>query len=183
MAFRKLDTPIPGVILLEPDVFGDTRGYFLELHNEKAFAEAGLGDLRFVQDNLSFSSRGTLRGLHFQAPPHAQGKLVKPLQGSVLDVVVDIRPGSPTYGQHYAVELHAETHQMLYVPPGMAHGFQVLSDQCLFFYKCTNLYHPVADGGIAWDDPDLDIPWRDIPPILSGKDQRHPRLKDFVSPF
>lgn len=183
MAFRKFETPIAGVFRLEPQVFGDTRGYFLELFNAKALAEVGLAGLNFVQDNLSCSSRGTLRGLHFQAPPYAQGKLVTPLTGSVLDVVVDIRRDSPTYGQPYAVELHAEQHQMLYVPPGLAHGFQVLSETCLFFYKCTHFYEPAADGGIAWDDPDLDIPWRDVPPVLSAKDRQHPRLAAFSSPF
>ncbi|GAB4422900.1 MAG: dTDP-4-dehydrorhamnose 3,5-epimerase [Bacteroidia bacterium] len=183
MGFRKVETTVSGVFLIEPDVFGDARGYFLELYNQQSFEAIGLGHLQFVQDNLSYSGKGTLRGLHFQAPPHSQGKLVAPLEGRVLDVVVDIRQDSPTYGQSYCVELDAASRQILYVPEGFAHGFQVLSETCLFFYKCTNNYQRKAEGGIAWDDPHLAIPWRDIPPVLSPKDMLHPRWSDFTTPF
>ena len=183
MGFRKLETSIPDVLIIQPDIFGDDRGFFMELHNEVGFAKIGLGHLRFVQDNLSSSVKGTLRGLHFQAPPHAQGKLITVLEGSVFDVAVDIRKDSPTYGQYYATELSSRDRKILYVPPGFAHGFQVLSDKCLFLYKCTDVYHPETEGGIAWNDPNLDIPWHDIPPILSQKDVHHPRLVDFDSPF
>lgn len=181
--FHKHNTSIPGVWLIEPDVFGDDRGWFKELFNQQAFESIGLGHLNFVQDNLSKSNRGTLRGMHFQAPPFTQGKLVTVMEGRVLDMVVDIRKGSPTYGQHYAVELDASKHNMLYVPEGMAHGFQVLTDQCLFFYKCTNLYAPDAEGGLAWDDPALNLPWEDIAPILSKKDLDYAPFEVFDSPF
>ncbi|MEM7660221.1 MAG: dTDP-4-dehydrorhamnose 3,5-epimerase [Bacteroidota bacterium] len=183
MGFTKSETPISDLWLIQPDVFGDSRGFFQELYNHNHFKSLGLGHLNFVQDNLSYSTKGTLRGLHYQAPPFAQGKLICPLQGSVLDVVVDIRTNSATYGKSYSVELHAEEHQMLYVPPGFAHGFQVLSDSCLFFYKCTDTYHPDAEGGLAWDDPALAIPWREIEPVLSKKDLVHPSLRDLASPF
>lgn len=183
MGFSKSETSLPDVWIIQPDVFGDERGFLLELYNHKHFDSIGLGHLSFVQDNLSFSSRGTLRGLHFQHPPYAQGKLIRPLQGKVLDVVVDLRTESPTFGQSLGVELDAEDHTMLYVPEGFAHGFQVLSDSCLFFYKCTQVYHHPSEGGIAWDDPDLRIKWADIPPILSAKDQKHPSFSEFKSPF
>ncbi|MEO0469033.1 MAG: dTDP-4-dehydrorhamnose 3,5-epimerase [Bacteroidota bacterium] len=183
MGFHKRDTSLQDVVIIEPDVFGDDRGFFKELHNSSAFAEIGLGHLHFVQDNLSQSARGTIRGLHFQRPPYAQGKLITVLQGEVLDVVVDVRKSSPTFGQSLAVELSAKTHRMLYVPEGFAHGFQVLSESCLFFYKCTNFYNRKADGGIFWNDPALNIPWRDIEPVLSEKDLNHPVLADFDTPF
>lgn len=183
MGFTKSETPISDLWLIQPDVFGDSRGFFQELYNHQHFESLGLGDLDFVQDNLSYSTRGTLRGLHYQAPPFSQGKLISALQGRVLDVVVDIRTDSPTYGKSYCVELSAEEHNMLYVPPGLAHGFQVLSETCLFFYKCTDTYHPESEGGLAWDDPALEIPWREIEPILSQKDLAHPRLADLASPF
>ncbi|MEL6676414.1 MAG: dTDP-4-dehydrorhamnose 3,5-epimerase [Bacteroidota bacterium] len=183
MAFHKLQTSLPDVIKLQPDVFGDDRGFFLELHNANAFQEIGLGQLHFVQDNLSSSTKGTLRGLHFQAPPYDQGKLICPLVGKVLDVAVDIRKDSPTYGQVMVEELDASTRTMIYIPPGFAHGFQVLSDECLFFYKCTNVYHKASEGGLAWDDPELAIPWREIEPIMSEKDLYHPTLAEFSSPF
>ncbi len=181
--FHKHKTIIAGLWLIEPDVFGDDRGWFKELFNEQAFDQIDLGHLRFVQDNLSRSSRGTLRGMHFQRPPHSQGKLVTVLEGQVLDMVVDLRLGSPTYGHHVSVELDASKHQMLFVPQGMAHGFQVLSESCLFFYKCTDTYHPESEGGLAWDDPSLALPWRDIPPILSGKDLHYAPFEEFKSPF
>ncbi|MFK7969763.1 MAG: dTDP-4-dehydrorhamnose 3,5-epimerase [Bacteroidia bacterium] len=183
MAFHKRETILEGVVELQPDVFGDKRGFFTELYNHMHFEAIGLGHLQFVQDNLSSSTQGVIRGLHFQGPPHAQGKLVSVLQGAVLDVAVDVRPGSTTYGQHVAVELSAEKLNMLYVPPGFAHGFQVLSETCLFSYKCTNFYNKESEGGLLWNDPALAIPWRDVPANVSPKDQVLPAWKDFVSPF
>lgn len=182
MAFRKIETHLPDLYLIEADRFGDKRGFFMEMYNQKAFESIGL-QLHFVQDNLSSSSRGTIRGLHFQAPPFAQGKLVSVLEGRVLDVAVDIRKSSPTYGQSIAVELTADEPKMLYVPEGFAHGFQVLSETCLFHYKCTNFYHKASEGGIIWNDPNIQLPWHNIPPILSPKDTDYPLLKDFDSPF
>lgn len=183
MGFQKHETTIPGVYLIKADVFGDSRGFFMELWNQKAFEGMNLGGLHLVQDNLSSSAIGTIRGLHFQAPPHAQGKLITTIQGSVLDVVVDIRADSPTFGQHLAVELSSDDPTMIYVPEGMAHGFQVLSETCLFYYKCTDFYNKSAEGGLAWDDPFLNIPWRDIEPVVSEKDQQNPRWADFKTPF
>jgi dTDP-4-dehydrorhamnose 3,5-epimerase len=178
-------TEIPDVLLIQPKVFRDARGFFLESYNEVAFKTAGLGDLHFVQDNLSSSQKGTIRGLHFQLPPYAQGKLVSVFQGKVLDVAVDIRKGSPYYGKHIAVELDAEKMQFLYIPPGFAHGFQVLSETCLFYYKCTNTYHSASDAGLLWCDTNIAIPWRelDTSPIISEKDSKQMRLADFDSPF
>lgn len=183
MGFRSETTSLPDLLLVHPDRFGDSRGFFMELFNRQTFDQIGLKGVEFVQDNLSASSRGALRGLHFQTPPHAQGKLVTVLEGAVLDVAVDLRKDSPTYGKWELVEITADQPKMLYVPPGFAHGFQVISERCLFLYKVTKLYAPTAEGGIRWDDPDLGIPWADIPPILSGKDQTLPLLKDFDSPF
>lgn len=182
MGFRKVETGIEGLVIVEPDVFGDHRGYFKETYNRAAFEAIGL-DVEFVQDNLSYSSRGILRGLHFQAPPHAQGKLVTVLQGEVLDVGVDIRKGSPTYGQHRAVRLSAENHRMFFVPPGFAHGFAVLSETCLFVYKCTGLYHPESEGGLMWNDPALGIDWGLEKPTLSAKDRDYLPFEAFESPF
>ncbi len=183
MGFRKVETSIPDVWLIKPDVFGDSRGFFMEVWNQQAFEELSLGGFHLVQDNLSSSSKGTIRGLHFQAPPYSQGKLITALQGTVLDVVVDIRSDSPTFGQHVAVELSADDPTMIYVPEGMAHGFQVLSESCLFFYKCTNFYHKGSEGGLLWNDPSLNIPWRDIPPIVSDKDEVLPSWEVFETPF
>lgn len=183
MAFLKHETILEGVFELQPDVFGDKRGFFAELYNQQHFYAIGLGHLNFVQDNLSSSTRGVIRGLHFQGPPHAQGKLVSVLQGSVLDVAVDVRKGSPTFGKHVAVELTSEKLNMLYVPPGFAHGFQVLSETCLFSYKCTNFYNKESEGGLLWNDPELAIPWRDIEPNVSPKDQELPDWGHFESPF
>lgn len=185
MGFRKLETSLPGIIIIQPDVFGDDRGFFLELHNQRSFAEIGLGHLQFVQDNLSSSTKGTIRGLHFQSPPYAQGKLITVLEGHVLDVAVDIRKDSPTYGQCITAEMKAEEHTMLYIPEGFAHGFQVLSETCLFHYKCTNYYQHGSEGGVLWNDPKLSIPWRqmDSEPNVSGKDQLHPAFENFESPF
>ncbi|MFN0061411.1 MAG: dTDP-4-dehydrorhamnose 3,5-epimerase [Myxococcaceae bacterium] len=167
---------IPGVLLIEPKVFGDPRGFFFETFSAKRYAEAGI-DMPFVQDNLSRSSRGTLRGLHFQEP-YAQGKLVSVLRGAVLDVVVDVRRGSPSYGKWLGVELSEENHRQLWVPPGFAHGFCVTSDVADFAYKCTGYYAPKSEHGIAWNDPDIGIRWPVSTPLLSQKDAAWPRLKD-----
>jgi dTDP-4-dehydrorhamnose 3,5-epimerase len=185
MGFRKIETSLAGVVIIQPDVFGDDRGFFLELYNQRSFAEIGLGHLRFVQDNLSSSTRGTIRGLHFQKPPHAQGKLITVLEGRVLDIAVDLRQDSPQYGQCITAEMDASERTMLYIPEGFAHGFQVLSERCLFHYKCTHYYHKDSEGGLPWNDPDLAIPWRDLEqaPIVSGKDQQHPSFAEFDSPF
>ena len=172
-------TAIDEVVIIEPKVFGDHRGYFFESFSERDFCE-NVRQVRFVQDNESKSSYGVLRGLHFQKPPYAQSKLVRVVKGSVLDVAVDIRRGSPTFGQHVAVELTEDNHRQLFIPRGFAHGFAVLSDEVIFQYKCDNFYAPQAEGAIAWDDPDLGIDWRipDDKVILSAKDTSNPRLKD-----
>lgn len=183
MGFHKLETDIPDLFLIKPDKFGDERGFFMEVYNREAFEEIGLGHITFIQDNLSSSARGTIRGLHFQAPPHAQGKLITVFQGAVLDVAVDIRRSSPTYGKAFSIELQADDPLFLYIPEGFAHGFQVLSDTCLFYYKCTRLYNKASERGLAWDDADLGIKWRDIDPIVSAKDKGNPRLRDLESPF
>lgn len=178
---RVLDIPLPGLVLLEPRVFGDERGYFFESYSERE--HPGLPeDIRFVQDNESKSRYGVIRGLHFQKEPYAQSKLVRVVSGRVLDVAVDIRPGSPTFGRSFCAELSGENHQQLFIPKGFAHGFSVLSDEAVFQYKCDAYYHPESEGAIAWDDPDLAIDWR-IPAadaIISDKDRCHPRLKDLV---
>ena len=176
---KVIKTPIEGLLLIEPRVFGDARGYFFESFNQAEF-EREVGPVHFVQDNESRSCYGVVRGLHFQKGEHAQAKLVRVAVGCVLDVAVDIRKGSPTYGQHFAVELSAENHLMLFIPRGFAHGFSVLSEHAVFQYKCDNLYNPDAEAAIAWDDPDLAIDWQ-IPSskvILSGKDRNHPRLSE-----
>ncbi|MBR5300832.1 MAG: dTDP-4-dehydrorhamnose 3,5-epimerase [Bacteroidales bacterium] len=174
-----IKTDIEGLVVVEPKVFGDSRGYFFESYNSKAFEEA-VGDVTFVQDNESMSSYGVVRGLHFQKPPHAQAKLVRVVKGKVLDVAVDLRKDSPTFGRHVAVELSEENHKQLFIPRGFAHGFSVLSDEVVFQYKCDNYYAPHSEGAIAWDDPDLAIDWK-IPAEmvhLSEKDRNHPKFKD-----
>jgi dTDP-4-dehydrorhamnose 3,5-epimerase len=171
-----LETSLPGVMLVEPRVFGDARGYFFESFHAPRYAEAGI-PASFVQDNLSRSAKGTLRGLHFQEP-HPQGKLVYCVRGAVFDVAVDIRRGSPSCGKWFGAELSEENHRQMWVPPGFAHGFCVLSDSADFFYKCTDLYHPEHDRGVAWNDPDLGIKWPIEAPLLSEKDRRLPRLRD-----
>ncbi len=176
---KVIPTAIEGVVVIEPDLFGDERGYFFESFSERRFCEQ-VRSVRFVQDNESKSSYGVLRGLHFQKPPHAQSKLVRVIEGRVLDVAVDIRRGSPTFGQHVAVELTGENHRQFFIPRGFAHGFSVLSDEAIFQYKCDNYYAPQSEGAIAWNDPDLAIDWR-IPAdkvLLSEKDRHHPRLKE-----
>ena len=184
-----LTTSISGVYIIEPKVFKDSRGYFFESFSQREFDEkisALLGqEIRFVQDNESMSGYGVMRGLHFQRPPFTQSKLVRCVRGSVLDVAVDLRRGSPTYGQHVAVELTEENHRQFFIPKGFAHGFAVLSETAVFQYKCDEFYHPEADGGISILDESLGIDWR-IPAekaILSEKDLRHPRLSEFESPF
>lgn len=163
---------IPDVVLIEPKVFGDARGFFYESFNQKAFNEATGTDHQFVQDNHSRSSRGVLRGLHYQLPPNAQGKLVRVVQGAVFDVAVDIRKSSPTFGQWVGAELSADNHRQLWVPPGFAHGFVVLSDTAEFLYKTTDYYAPQHERCIAWNDPQLAITWPDVGvPQLSAKDQ------------
>jgi len=169
-------TKLPGVLLIEPAVYGDARGFFMETWHQKRYAAAGL-PASFVQDNLSFSRKGTLRGLHFQHP-HAQGKLVFVLQGEVYDVAVDIRDGSPTFGQWVGVTLSADHKHQLYIPAGFAHGFCVTSETALFAYKCTGFYNPRAEGGIAWNDPDIGIDWPIDTPVLSEKDRNYARLQD-----
>ena len=178
-------TDIEGVLIIEPKVFGDARGYFLESFNAKEFAEKTGLNINFVQDNESMSSYGVMRGLHFQRPPYTQSKLVRCVKGAVLDVAVDIRKGSPTYGQHVAVELTEDNHRQFFVPRGFAHGFAVLSEIAVFQYKCDEFYHPEADGGISILDDSLGIDWK-IPTdkaLLSEKDTKHALLKDFDSPF
>lgn len=179
-----IKTAIEGVVIIEPRLFRDARGYFFESFSQREFDEK-VRPVTFVQDNESMSCYGVMRGLHFQRPPFAQSKLVRCVKGAVLDVAVDIRKGSPTYGHHVAVELTEENHRQLFIPQGFAHGFSVLSDVAVFQYKCDNFYHPEADGGISILDGSLGIDWK-IPAdraILSEKDTRHALLKDFDSPF
>lgn len=174
-----IKTDLEGVMLIEPRVFGDNRGYFFEVFSERDFC-AAVRDIRFVQDNESKSCYGVLRGLHFQKPPFSQSKLVRVVKGAVLDIVVDIRRGSPTFGKYITVELTGDNHRQLFIPRGFAHGFVVLSDEAVFQYKCDNFYAPQSEGAIAWDDPELGIDWK-IPAdklILSQKDMTNPRLKD-----
>ncbi len=178
-------TDIEGVFIIEPKVFGDNRGYFFESFNAKEFAEKTGITITFVQDNESKSLYGVLRGLHFQLPPYTQSKLVRVVKGKVLDVAVDIRKGSPTYGKYVTCEMTGENKRQFFVPKGFAHGFCVLSDEAVFQYKCDEFYHPEAEGAIAWNDPDIAIQWpvEAENMILSEKDKRHPNLKDFDSPF
>ena len=180
-----IKTDIEGVLIIEPRVFGDARGYFMESFNTKEFAEKTGVNISFVQDNESMSSYGVMRGLHFQAPPFSQSKLVRCVKGAVLDVAVDIRKGSATYGKHVAVELTEDNHRQFFVPRGFAHGFAVLSETAIFQYKCDNFYAPQADGGINILDDSLGIDWR-IPMdkvLLSDKDTKHSLFRDFDSPF
>lgn len=179
-----IQTEIPGVMILEPRVFTDPRGYFFESYSKREFDRL-VAPVEFVQDNESCSSYGVMRGLHFQRPPHAQAKLVRCVRGRVLDVAIDIRKGSPTYGRHVAVELSEGNHRQFFIPRGFAHGFAVLSDTAVFQYKCDNYYCPEADGGISILDQSLGIDWMIQPEraILSDKDTRHPLFRDFDSPF
>ena len=177
-------TEIDGVYILEPKVFRDDRGYFFESYSKKEFNKL-IGDIEFVQDNQSQSVKGVIRGLHFQRPPYSQAKLVRCVKGEVMDVAVDLRKNSPTYGKYVSILLSEENHREFFIPKGFAHGFEVLSDIAVFQYKCDEYYHPEADGGINMFDPEINIQW--ITPteqtIISDKDKRHPSLRDFVSPF
>jgi dTDP-4-dehydrorhamnose 3,5-epimerase len=177
-SIKVLKTSIEGLVVVEPQVFGDSRGYFMETYNAQAFAEAGLA-MTFVQDNQSLSRKGVLRGLHFQTK-YAQGKLVRVISGEVYDVGVDLRRGSPTYGRYEGAVLSGENKRMLYIPEGFAHGFLVLSNEAVFTYKCTELYHPEYDAGIIYNDPDIGIDWpmdgREL--LLSEKDRKLPTLKE-----
>ena len=179
-----IKTNIEGVVIIEPRIFKDDRGYFFESFSQREFEEK-VCKTTFVQDNESKSSYGVLRGLHFQKPPFAQSKLVRVIKGAVLDVAVDIRKGSPTFGQYVSVELTGENHRQFFIPRGFAHGFSVLSEEAIFKYQCDNFYSPQSEGAIAWNDPDLNIDWR-IPAekvVLSEKDSKHPRLKDWQNVF
>ena len=179
-----ISTNIDGVVIIEPRVFEDARGYFFESFSQREFNEK-VKPLDFVQDNESKSTFGVIRGLHFQRPPYAQSKLVRCVRGAVLDVAVDIRKESPTYGQHVAVELTEDNHRQIFIPKGFAHGFAVLSDIAVFQYKCDEFYHPESEGGISLLDSELGIDWK-IPTdkaILSAKDTKHPLFKDFITPF
>ena len=179
-----IKTSIAVVVILEPRLFNDERGYFFESYSEREFTEK-VGPVHFVQDNESKSSYGVLRGLHFQVPPYAQAKLVRVIRGSVLDVAVDIRQGSPTYGHYVAVELTEDNHRQLFIPRGFAHGFSVLSEEAVFQYKCDNFYAPQSEGALSWNDPDIGVDWR-LPAdkvILSAKDRSHGFLKNFTTPF
>ena len=174
------ETGISGLVVIEPDVFGDSRGYFMESFSLKNLRELTGHDVEFVQDNESRSSYGVVRGLHFQRPPHAQSKLVRVVSGRVLDVAVDLRADSPTYGKHYAIELSGDNHLQMFMPKGFAHGFAVLSEEAVFQYKCDEYYAPESEGGVAWDDPELAIDWR-IPREdvrLSEKDRLNLKLKE-----
>ena len=179
-----IKTEIPEVIIIEPTLFEDDRGYFLESYNKKTFEE-NIGSVNFVQDNESKSLKGVLRGLHFQKPPFAQAKLVRCIKGSVIDVAVDIRKGSPTYGKHVSIELSEDNKKQLYIPRGFAHGYSVLSESAIFAYKVDNNYAPECDAGILWKDPDLNIQWGvnndDI--LISKKDSKLPSFSELDSPF
>jgi len=177
-----IKTEIEDLLIIKPKVFEDSRGYFYESFNKEAFLAAGI-DVEFVQDNQSLSSKGVLRGLHFQNPPFEQGKLIRVISGSVIDVAVDIRKNSPTYGKWVAVELSAENKLMFWLPPGFAHGFATLEDNTTFFYKCTGLYNADSEGSILWNDPDLNIDWKLSDPILSEKDKLCPRFRELESQF
>lgn len=177
-----IKTPLEGLFIIKPDVFEDERGYFFESFNHGKFFNMGL-DLKFFQDNESKSKRGVLRGLHFQSPPFAQGKLVRVMRGSVLDVAVDIRKDSPTYGKWESIVLSGQNKWMYWIPEGFAHGFATLEDDTIFFYKCTNIYNKASEGSIMWNDPNLAINWGIDNPVISDKDKLSPNFNDFTSPF
>lgn len=179
MPFTFTESPLPGVFIIQPRVFKDDRGFFLESYKQSEFAAAGIKEA-FCQDNHSYSCAGVLRGIHFQKSPHAQGKLVRVIKGAVWDLAVDLIPGSATFGKSFGMELTEENQTMLYIPPGFGHGFLTLTDETHFLYKCTAEYAPESDGGIRWNDPDLSIPWpfHGQEPLLSGKDAVLPYLKE-----
>ncbi|RLD48425.1 MAG: dTDP-4-dehydrorhamnose 3,5-epimerase [Bacteroidetes bacterium] len=175
-------TKIPDLYIIKPRVFTDERGYFFESYNKELFLKMGI-DHNFVQDNESSSHKGVLRGLHFQRPPYAQGKLVRVVNGAVLDVAVDLRKASPTFGQWVSVELTQENKWMYWIPPGFAHGFVALQDNTTFIYKCTNIYNKESEGSVRWNDPDLNINWQVENPVLSEKDKNVPWFRNLDSPF
>lgn len=177
-----IETKIKGLLIIKPKVFADARGYFFESYNADLFKQNGIL-VNFVQDNQSLSNTGVLRGLHFQAPPFEQGKLVRVITGAVLDVAVDIRKDSATYGEHLTIELTEENKTMFYIPPGFAHGFLTLRDNTIFSYKCTNVYNKTSEGTVLWNDTDLNINWDVSNPILSEKDLTGTKFKEFNSPF
>jgi len=177
-----IKTEIKGLLIIEPRVFEDERGYFFESWSKDAFENAGL-DINFVQDNESLSSEGVVRGLHFQNPPFAQGKLVRVLKGSVLDVAVDIRKNSPTYGKHVSAHLSEENKTMFWIPPGFAHGFSTLENNTIFSYKCSGVYNKESEGSLMWNDTDLNIDWKIKNPIISEKDQNSALFTNFKSLF
>lgn len=176
-------TAFKGLFVLQPKVFGDHRGYFFESFKESALEEALNRKVNFVQDNESMSGKNVLRGLHFQAPPHAQSKLVRVVTGAVLDVVVDIRKNEPTYGQSFSIELSAENKTQLFLPPGFAHGFITLEDNTRFCYKCEGYYEPSSEGSLLWNDTDLNINWPTTAPLISEKDAKANTFRNFISPF
>jgi len=180
---EKLDTPIEGLLVFKPRIFKDTRGEFFESFNQKAFNDATNGQFTFIQDNQSISKKGVLRGLHFQNPPYAQGKLVRVIHGSVIDVAVDIRKNSKTYGEYFSIELSAENNVQFWIPPGFAHGFFAKEDETIFSYKCTNYYSPESEGTIQWNDVDLMIDWQGVPTMISEKDKEGEEFSNFVSHF
>ena len=177
-----IKTPLEGLLVIKPRIFGDDRGYFFESWSKQSFAEVGL-DLDFVQDNQSLSNKGVLRGLHFQNSPYEQGKLVRVIKGAVLDVALDIRKNSPTYGQHLSVELSEENKTLVWIPPGFAHGFATLKDNTVFTYKCTEVYNKESEGALLWNDKDLNINWKVNDPLVSEKDLVAGNFKNFASKF
>ena len=177
-----IKTPLEGLLVIKPRIFGDDRGYFFESWSKESFSKVGL-DLDFVQDNQSLSGKGVLRGLHFQNPPYAQGKLVRVIKGAVLDVSVDIRKDSPTYGQHFSVELSEENKTIVWIPPGFAHGFVTMEDNTIFTYKCTGAYNKGSEEALLWNDEELNINWKIKDPLVSEKDLAAGNFKDLVSKF
>jgi len=177
-----LETPIQGLLVIKPDIFEDERGYFFESWSQKAFQDIGL-DLNFVQDNQSLSQKGVLRGLHFQNPPFAQGKLVRVIKGSVIDVAVDIRKDSITYGQYFSIELSEKNNKVFWIPAGFAHGFVALEDDTIFSYKCTEVYNKKSEESLLWNDTQLNINWGETNPLVSNRDMNAKRFKDFKSQF
>ena len=177
-----LETPIKDLIILEPRVFADSRGYFFESFRQSVFQDLGI-DIQFIQDNESKSDKGVVRGLHLQAPPHGQAKLLRVVKGAIYDVAVDVRKNSPTYGQHFGIELNEENKRYLFIPEGFAHGFSCLEDNTIVQYKCSNYYHKNSEMGIQWNDPALKINWGVDSPIISAKDLEHPTLAEFDSPY
>jgi dTDP-4-dehydrorhamnose 3,5-epimerase len=178
---KQQTTPIEGLIVIEPRVFGDSRGYFMESYNHEKWFE--ILKTEFIQDNESQSAAGVLRGLHFQKPPNAQAKLVRVVKGSVLDIALDLRKNSPTYGQHFKILLSAENKTQFFIPAGFAHGFLALENDTIFSYKCSNYYFPQSEGCILWNDSDLNIDWGINNPLVSDKDMMGTKFKDFISPF